>query len=204
LLVRNCIRLRLQVHKQAKNTQLKLLGHRFVDWVQRPLSRETHDVRQETHTLLVKMRVLQSLFRLTKTIKRLRLRAIYWKQLMCLNRWTEYVRENQRLRLQLPHNTGEVVPNHGEMRQYRLLDAFFYLQTRALLGRTLSTWVSFLDAKYRRRHFGGIISLRNSQRFGATIIGRWLQHTHWYKSGISILHANFADEPQALCLAPSY
>jgi hypothetical protein len=195
------------------------------------------------------MRVLQSLSRLTKIITRLRLRSIYFKQLRCWNEWLDFVREEQRLRLQLPKYSGEVVLKDGEVRQYRfpnisfcfiliikittleilltynlcynvdspisfppspprssiqsrrLLDAFFFLKNRELLVRIFSTWVGILDGIYRRRHFRGIISLRNSQRFGATIIGRWLQHTRWKKSGIIFA---VADCSKPKCLANSH
>lgn len=80
----------------------------------------------------------------------------------------------------------------------RLLDAFFFLKTREILVRVFSTWLVILDVIYRRRHFRGIVSLRNSQRFGATIVGRWLHHTRWKKSGIVV---NVADCSYPKCLA---
>ena len=132
LLVHSSIRLRLQIHKQTTSMHKKLLSHCFVDWVHRSMSQGTHDVRQETHNLLVKMRVLQSLFRLTKIIRRLRMRAIYWKKLLYWNRWTDYVRENQRLRVQMPYSAGTVVPNHGEMRQYRYSKTMYPLSSGPL------------------------------------------------------------------------
>lgn len=118
-LTRSNIRLRTQVLKQKKRIQHKILGHCVFTWMHRSHCEETNEVRQETHHLLIKMRVLQSLSRVTKIITRLRLRSIYFKLLKSWNDWLDFVREEQRLRLQLPNYSGEVVLKDGEMRQYR-------------------------------------------------------------------------------------
>ena len=182
-LARFNVRHRIQLHKQSMRMQHKLLGNCVVEWSHNALCKQKHEVREETHHVLVKMRVLHSLFRLLQIAKRMRVRSKFWKQMTGWKLWTDFIREQQRLRLQLPYHAGEVVPNGGEMRQYRLLDAFFYMKTRELLGRTLAIWVALVDVRYRRRHFRGILSLRSRQRFGVAMIGRWMQHTRWKRSG---------------------
>ena len=56
--------------------------------------------------------------------------------------------------------------------------------------RVFASWVGILDLRYRRLHFSGIVSLRHRRRFGAALLGNWLQHARWKKSGIRF---NFDD-----------
>ena len=72
----------------------------------------------------------------------------------------------------------------------RLLDAFFILKTREMLGRILSNWVGMVDVRCRRCHIRDIVRLRAIRRFGSTVLGSWLQHTKWEKSGDNRLHTS--------------
>ena len=118
-LTRTGAHLRFQIMKQGMHVRHNLLAQCMVNWMYSSLKKEKRDERKEAHGLVVKMRVLQAWFRLTKIIERLRTRSLFWKQMTTWNRWVEFLREEHRLRLQLPYNTGEVVPRDDEMRQYR-------------------------------------------------------------------------------------
>ena len=179
VLVRSGLRLQVRMWKLAKRIQLERLGQCMFVWTYCTIKREKTRGQKEAHVLLVKIRVLQSWFRLTKIVKRLRLRLIYFRQLAGWNSWVELVRENQRLRLQLPYRMAEVTPSGGEIRHYRLLDAYFFLQARDFMGRIFSVWVSVVDEVCRRRHVRAIVSTRSIRRFGHATLECWLHRTRW-------------------------
>ena len=135
VLVRSMKNQETRIHKRMMRTRRSLLGNYMSTWMYRSLHDKTQETLQnsslETHHLLFKKRVLQSMFRLAKRSKQSRLRYFYWKHLNSWNRWLEFVQEQQRLRLQLPYHTGEVVPKEGEMRKYRF-SIFLYCPSKSM------------------------------------------------------------------------